>query len=242
MKKATDGLTGRGLLQSREEWEARNNILAASLLRLAQKHCSPVAQRGLDVGCQTGDLTDYMNAHSTMSWEGVDPALPGPTQSPQGATLYSASADTLPYPDSHFDCLIFANVFEHIPPDRRDPSLREMYRVMRPGAILVGQLPNPYFPLESHSRLPFTGWLPLNLQKKYWRLSPVPWEHDFYTVTVRHLRRSARRAGLELVQTSNFNYPSEALPRAARLIAAVLKAPMQLFPWAWQFTFRRPEV
>ena len=111
---------------------------------------------------------------------------------------------------------------------------------MRPGAIVVGQLPNPYFPIESHSRLPFMGWLPLRLQKKYWRLSPVPWEHDFFVVTLRHLKREAEAVGFNVVQTSNFNYPAAALPKAARPIAALLRRPMRRFPWAWQFVLRRP--
>ena len=30
--------------------------------------------------------------------------------------------------------------------------LHEISRVLRPGGILAGQIPNPYFPIESHSR------------------------------------------------------------------------------------------
>lgn len=115
-----------------------------------------------------------------------------------------------------------------------------MYRVVRPGAIVVGQLPNPYFPIESHSRLPFMGWLPFKLQQKYWRLSPVPWEHDFFVVTVRQLKTEAEAVGFQVVQTSNFNYPAAALPKAARPIEALFRRPMRWFPWAWQFVLRLP--
>lgn len=240
MEDSHSGLAGRGLLQSPEEWAARNRVLAESLLQLAERHLS-TPSRGLDVGCQTGDLTDYLNAHTSMSWEGIDPALPGSEKSPQGASLHSAAADNMPYPDYYFDCLLLANVFEHIPPERRQASFLEMYRVLRPGSIVVGQLPNPYFPIESHSRLPFMGWLPFKLQKKYWRLSSVPWEHDFFTVTVRHVRREAEQAGFQVVHVNNFNYPPEALPAAARPVATILRGPMRRFPWAWQFVLRRPE-
>jgi SAM-dependent methyltransferase len=161
--------------------------------------------------------------------------------SPQGATLYSAAADRIPYPDGHFDCIVFANVFEHVSAEHRIASLSEMYRVLRRGGTLIGQLPNPYFPIESHSRLPFMGWLPRRLQKKYWRFSPVSWEHDFYSVTIGHLRRAARRAGFHVIETKNFNYPPEALPRAVRRAAILLKRPMELYPWAWQFVLTRPD-
>jgi SAM-dependent methyltransferase len=237
---SANGLTGRGLLQSREEWAVRNHVLAQSLSQLAVRYLPDVTGRGLDVGCQSGDLTDYLNAYTSMSWEGIDPALSESAKSPQGASLHSAAADKIPYPDRHFDCLILANVFEHIPPARRHASLIEMYRVLRPGAILVGQLPNPYFPIESHSRLPFMGWLPVSLQKKYWKLSPVPWDHDFFTATIRHVRTEAQNAGFEIVQVNNFNYPPAALPKSARPVATIMSLPMKYFPWAWQFVIRRP--
>jgi SAM-dependent methyltransferase len=239
--RGSDGLAGRGLLQSPDEWAARTRVLAESLSKLAEQYLPATAGRGLDVGCQTGDLTDYLNAHTSLSWEGIDPALVDGKSSPGGAQLYAAASDDIPYPDQHFDCLLLANVFEHIDPGLRHQSFMEMYRVLRPGSIVVGQLPNPYFPIESHSRLPFMGWLPLNIQKKYWRLSPVPWEHDFFTVTMRHLRREAERVGFLVLRVNNFNYPPEALPKAARPLAAIANRPMQYFPWAWQFVLRRPE-
>jgi SAM-dependent methyltransferase len=235
------GLAGRGFLQSPAEWAARNRILAESLSRLAERHYHSTPHRGLDVGCQQGALADYFNAHTSMQWEGIDPALTSAGSSPEGTPLYPAAADNIPYPNCYFDCLILANVFEHIPPEQRHASFVEMYRVLRPSSILVGQLPNPYFPIESHSRLPFMGWLPVKLQKKYWRLSPTPWEHDFFVVTLRHLRAEAEAAGFHVTHVNNFNYPSEALPKSARPIAAILKRPMRRFPWAWQFVLRRPE-
>lgn len=240
MKNSSSGLTGRGFLQSPDEWEARNRILAGSLSRLAECHLPSGPHRGLDVGCQKGVLVDYLSANMGMTWEGIDPALPAMGTSPQGALLRSAAADNIPYPDHHFDCLMFANVFEHILPECRHTSFREMYRVLEPGGILVGQIPNPYFLIESHSRLPLMGWLPLELQKRYWRLSPAPWEHDFFTVTIRHLRLEARKVGFQVLEVNSFNYPSEALPKAARPVATMLRWPMRLFPWAWQFVLQRP--
>ncbi len=49
------------------------------------------------------------------------------------------SLESLPYPESHFDWVVAADVFEHI---RRDgPAFREVLRVLRPGGWLFLQVP-----------------------------------------------------------------------------------------------------
>ena len=149
-------------------------------------------------------------------------------------------ANDLKHPDGSFDAAVFANVFEHVFPEERLGSLSEIFRVLRPGGIVAGQLPNPYFPIESHSRLPFMGWLPVSVQKKYWKLAPVPWEHDFFVVTMKHLRSTASDAGFETVYVRNFNYPPEVIPTSVRWAARALERPMRRLPWAWQFVLRRP--
>lgn len=228
-----------GLLQSPQEWGARNRVLGESLGALIEAHAPPGARRALDVGCQGGVLTDGWARSTGMEWSGVEPAIDRPARSAAGAELLPGSASEIPFGDDEFDCIVFANVYEHVAPDSRVPSLREMKRVLKPGGVLVGQLPNPWFPIESHSRLPFMGWLPVRAQRVYWRLAPVPWEHDFYVVGIRHLRRNAEAVGFEPVVIQNFNYPPEVIPERVRWAATLLSGPMRLVPWAWQFVFRQ---
>jgi SAM-dependent methyltransferase len=170
-----------------------------------------------------------------FAWDGVDPRIDVPSKSENGASLQPGTADQLPFEDGTFDVLILANVFEHILPDRRVSSMAEMRRVLAPGGVIVGQIPNPYFPIESHSRLPFMGWLPMSLQLRYWRLSPTPWDHDFFVVTPKHVRRDALAGGLKPLVVRNFNYPLEVIPENVRWAAKALARPMQHLPWAWQF-------
>ncbi len=126
-------------------------------------------------------------------------------------------------------------------PERREASLTEIRRVLAPGGVVVGQIPNPHFPVESHSRLPFMGWLPMRAQKVYWRLSPVPWEHDFFVVTMRQMRATAEELGYHTLYVSNFNYPPEVIPSALRTAWRALERPMRFMPWAWQFVLRRTD-
>lgn len=233
-------MAGRNLLQSPDEWATRNRAMSDALGTLLTRNLVTRTGRGLDVGCQTGTLIDALSGVTDLSWTGIDPKFDAPSTSTRGFPLLPGWAHELSFPDGHFDALMLANVYEHIEPRLRRPSLREMRRVLVDGGIIVGQVPNPYFPIESHSRLPFMGWLPPRLQKAYWKLSPVDWELDFYSVTVAQLARSARIVGFEVITLRNFNYPPEAIPARMRPLARLMAPPMRLLPWAWQFVLRKP--
>jgi SAM-dependent methyltransferase len=226
--------------QSREEWDLRNRILVETMSELANEYTDGSGGMAVDVGCQRGALTDEMARRTGLDWSGIDPSIEEPMRSEDGAELVHGFADELPFEDRSCACVMLANVYEHILPDRRRASLAELHRVLAPGGVVVGQLPNPYFPIESHSRLPFMGWLPVRAQKAYWRLAPVPWEHDFYVVTVKDVRRNAQAVGLEVPLVRNFNYPPEVIPESVRWMARLMARPMERFPWAWQFVLRRP--
>jgi SAM-dependent methyltransferase len=243
VQKQDDPLAGTGLLQSPVEWAVRGRVLAGSLAGLIRDNLPtlPTSEgRGLDIGCQRGGLIDQITDETRLSWTGIDPILAERSFTEKGAPIGPGRADDIPYPDAYFDAAILANVFEHIAPDARQRSLDEICRVLRPGGILAGQIPNPYFPIESHSRLPFMGFLPISLQRRYWRLSPVPWEHDFFVVTMRHLRRHAVAAGFRVAHSNPFNYPPEAIPSRVRPVARMGAPLMRVLPWAWQFVLVKP--
>jgi SAM-dependent methyltransferase len=223
------------LLQSHQEWDARNRVLSETLTELVRAWAPPEATRGLDVGCQTGRTTDQYARLTGFEWVGVDPIISEERRSADGMSLRPGAADQLDFPDAQFDVVILANVYEHILPERRIASFREIRRVLRDDGVVVGQIPNPYFPIESHSRLPFMGWLPTRVQKAYWRFAPTDWEHDFFVVTPRHLRRDAVAGGLTMPMLRKFNYPPEVIPRQVRPIARLLARPMRIMPWGWQF-------
>jgi len=226
------------LLQSDDEWDVRNRVLSETLTGLIRTESGNDARQALDIGCQNGWTTDRYAQLTGLEWVGIDPALEEQKKSPNGIDLYPGFSNKLDFPDDSFDVAMLANVYEHIFPEDRVASFQEMRRVLRPGGVVVGQIPNPYFPIESHSRLPFMGWLPMRAQKAYWKLSPVSWEHDFFVVTPKHLRRDAAAGGLHLSMVRKFNYPPEVIPERVRGVYRALRRPMQRFPWAWQFVLR----
>jgi SAM-dependent methyltransferase len=237
-----DALKGKGLLQSEQEWEARNLELSGSLNGLIRKYCSYMTGCGLDVGCMLGELTDRYGRDIGLHWWGIDPDITEDRQSPLGAKLSHGFGHELAFTAGTFDCVTFANVYEHVPPTLRDATLSEIFRVLTPGGILVGQLPNPYFPIESHSRLLFLGVLPPRLQRWYWQFTPTGWDFDkahFFSVSIRDLKRRAEACGFEVLEILDFNYSPAAIPKAVRWLA-VLHARLGFMPWAWQFVFRKP--
>ncbi len=230
---------GRSLLETRGELEVRNQVLATALSKLITTHLQAPDGRALDVGCKYGWLADILTGLTPLQWSGIDPLIVEPTQSAGGVNLVHGWAHAMPFEEGTFECVLFANVYEHISPELRRASMREIGRVLRVGGIVVGQLPNPYFPLESHSRLPFMGWLPVHLRKRYWRLAPVPWELDFHVVTIKNLIATLQQEGFEPVVARGFNYPVEAIPKSWQWAARVFSAPMRAMPWSWQFVARK---
>ena len=101
-------------------------------------------------------------------------------------TLYCVE-DTrhMPFEDASFDAVLANAVFEHIP-QPRDAYLREVWRVLRPGGVLIiNETPNKYFPKEVHTTdLWFNHWLPSSLAKRRayrrGRYGPerIPWEYS----------------------------------------------------------------
>ncbi|MFZ2803632.1 MAG: class I SAM-dependent methyltransferase [Patescibacteria group bacterium] len=87
---------------------------------------------------------------------------------------FSAIADTthLPFKDGAFDVVTFNAVLEHMPPPLRTPILREAYRCLKPGGLLIfTETPNRVFPYDGHTtRLPFITWMPLALAYPFAKL------------------------------------------------------------------------
>jgi ubiquinone/menaquinone biosynthesis C-methylase UbiE len=75
--------------------------------------------------------------------------------------LHTPDTTALPFDDGEFDCVLCNAVLEHIP-QPRDAHIREMWRVLRPGGVLiVNETPNKYLPVDFHTlHLPLTNWLP----------------------------------------------------------------------------------
>jgi SAM-dependent methyltransferase len=82
-----------------------------------------------------------------------------------GTRLVNGDAMALPLPADVIDVIICAQVYEHVPDDRR--LINELRRVLKAGGVIFFSGPNWLFPIEPHYGLPFLHWLPKSLQSKW---------------------------------------------------------------------------
>ncbi|MGH9324598.1 MAG: class I SAM-dependent methyltransferase [Vicinamibacteria bacterium] len=101
-------------------------------------------QRVLDIGCGTGSLAvQIKRIHPDVEVVGVDPdpkALARARGKVERARveiqLHRGFSDALPYPDASFDHVFSSFMFHHLAEREKEDSLREVRRVLKPGAFL----------------------------------------------------------------------------------------------------------
>jgi SAM-dependent methyltransferase len=111
----------------------RDRFILKHLKQHARKLARPL--QILDVGCGGGRL--YLKDFGEV--RGVEPD----DQLRQAASRHYAEvkpglANQIPYPSGSFDVLTLIDVFGHIERGGKDESIAEMFRVLRPGGILIG--------------------------------------------------------------------------------------------------------
>jgi len=102
----------------------------------------PPGKRILDLGCRTGAFTrNFLEGNEVVGLDVDRVALDVAAGLGIEPVLSDVEAP-LPFPDESFDAVIAGEVLEHV----RFPLsvLREVERVLRPGGVLVGSVPNVY--------------------------------------------------------------------------------------------------
>lgn len=171
--------------------------------------------RILDLGSENG-----AHVHAVLEGTPVDPANVyladiDAAKLADGARRFGFNTVTidesgaLPFTDAYFDVVFCSSVIEHVTVSKQAiwdiASDAEFTRlafgrqrafadeVRRVGRQYFVQTPYRWFPLESHTWLPFVGWLPRRLVMRVIRISNVVWikttTPDFNLLDMRNMRR-----------------------------------------------------
>jgi ubiquinone/menaquinone biosynthesis C-methylase UbiE len=218
--------------------EARAKNHASALAAIIQNR-TPNAKFGLDVGSGDGKIANKLMEKTGINFIGLEPHLPTSQTIIGNLTVMKGFADKIPFDNETFDVVTLISVYEHLLPRQRLASLKEINRVLKDKGILAGQIPNMYFPIEVHSKLPFQSYLPKPLAEWYLKkFSTVPWKHngmDWFRVGQRQLKNDCSKAGFVKVEICKAKYPSEVIPSIFRWATFLLL----LFPLGYYFCFRK---
>ena len=146
---------------------------AEKLRRILQRHAgrSLIGARCLDLGCSSGiiaaALADLFRQTVGVDYDEI--ALRHiAVDDKRVVSFVRGDGMNLPFPDGCFDVVVCAQVYEHVPDDRR--LFQELYRILADGGVVLFSGPNWLFPIEPHYFLPFLHWLPASLADAYLRL------------------------------------------------------------------------
>jgi ubiquinone/menaquinone biosynthesis C-methylase UbiE len=121
----------------------------------------------LDVGCGNGELMIWYQRHG---WEtvGIEPSARGAMIArARGLKIIESTIEEANLPDDYFDAITMVQVLEHL----EDPkgALRKLYRVLRPGGLIVAGVPN-FLCLDR--QVMGSNWLPLETPRHLYYFTP----------------------------------------------------------------------
>lgn len=123
------GISGRG-----KSWLERRSV------RQLQHYLAP-PRRVLDVGCATGELLQAIREAGNPNVIGVElgEGAAGVARE-RGLDVHTGTLEDARLPDCGVDTIIASHTLEHVP----EPvgTLREMFRILRPGGAIILWLPN----------------------------------------------------------------------------------------------------
>jgi len=134
-----------------DNYRKMRDYFAEVLIREFEEFVDIKGRRVLDVGGANGEFCKILQDKRGCDAVNLDPF---PENIIWPATV-KAWADAMPLPDCDFDALVCRGVIEHIDYEKQLPSLKEMFRVAKPGACCYMMTQPWWNPHAGHHLKPF---------------------------------------------------------------------------------------
>jgi ubiquinone/menaquinone biosynthesis C-methylase UbiE len=115
-----------------------------------QKFVDIKGKKILDVGGSTGEFSKYLNENYNCDTINLDPYAENTVWE-----TVRASAEDIPFDEDIFDLVLFRGVLEHVPNQKHQTTLNEIYRVLKKEGIAYIVIPPWFNPHAGHGLKPF---------------------------------------------------------------------------------------
>lgn len=146
-------------------YQAMREYLAQVLIDDIEEFLPLRNKKVLDVGGAMGEFCKVINEKRKCDAINLEPypetggGGKNPCYTVKGDYIWPNTikgfADDIPFDDNSFDLVICRGVLEHIPREKQQKSLNEMYRVTRVNGFCYLQIPPWYSPHAGHELKPF---------------------------------------------------------------------------------------
>ena len=99
-------------------------------------------KRVLDLGCRSGALSRHFLDGNEVVGLDVDRAALAKAEALGIQPVQANVEEPLPFEDASFDAVVAGELFEHL--QFPDALVQEIRRVLRPGGVIIGSVPNAY--------------------------------------------------------------------------------------------------
>ncbi len=205
----------------------------------------------LEVGTGSGGIAHYFARNASSRWVVSTVDVVDSRQLKDGYCFKLIEGCELPFDDESFDAVISNHVIEHVGDESSQLlHLKELRRVMKPGATGYLAVPNRWMLVEPHYGLAFLSWLPNRWRSTYLRISGKGNVYDCEPLALRPLEKlldvadlSYRNLCVEAMRvTLEIERPQSLLLRTLRFLpSSVLSLFRRVIP-TLIYEIRRPEL
>tara|TARA_Y100001970_G_C14184053_1_gene831475 strand:- start:1118 stop:1834 length:717 start_codon:yes stop_codon:yes gene_type:complete len=161
----------------------------------------------IDIGGDTGEISKHIGEKFDCDVVNLEPE--------RKETVWKTvkgTADQIPYQDSFFDLVLFRNVLEHIPPNKQQESINEIYRVLKKDGYGYFVIPPWYSFHGGHHLKPF-HILPFKMAKFLRNIFfKMKFEENsleeamLFKITYRKMSKMILNSGFEIMNTKDTHF------------------------------------